>query len=152
MGEEEGMTERPRPPELRELREVLPVAQTRTHDDWSITCLAVERYEDGFKITFRVFRAGLWPCNPMLALTVADDRGGAYRPWIGGGNGAANWVDCDWRLAHNCAPALDPRAREVRVTIAEVQLTELDETHHQLEITQRYPGLWEFTIALPQPA
>lgn len=146
------MAAQPRPPELRELREVIPVAQTQTLGDWSITCLALERYEDGFKVRFRVFRPGLWPCNPMLALTVGDERGGAYRPWIGGGNGAANWVDCDWRLAHNCAPALDPQARELRVTIAEVQLVEPDETQRRLSVTQRYPGPWVFTIALPQPA
>lgn len=141
-------------PKLRELREVIPVGQTRTHEAWSITCLAVERYEDGFKLTFRVFGAGRWPCHPQLALTVDDDRGGEYRHWGSGGNpsGTTNWIDCDWRLAHICAPVVDPQAREVRLTIAEVQLTEVVGPAVGLldvRVTQRYPGPWTFTIALP---
>lgn len=148
------MAAQPRPPELRELREVIPIAQIQAQGDWSITCLAVEDYEDGFKVTFRAFGAGLWPCHPQLALTVSDDRGGAYRHWGGGGNptGTTNWVDCDWRLAQICAPSVDPQARELRLTIAEVQLTELDEAQHQVRVTQSYLGPWVFTIALSQPA
>lgn len=90
------MVTQPHPPQLRELQEVIPVGQTQAHQEWSITCLAVERYEDGFKITFRVFGAGLWPCHPTLALAVGDNLGGAYRH-LGGGNptGTTNWVDCD---------------------------------------------------------
>ena len=149
------MAARSDPPRLRELRDVIPVGRTQTQPPWSVTCLAVERYEDGFKITFRILGAGLWPCHPQLALTVGDDQGGAYRHWGGGGNGATNWVDCDWRLAQICAPAVDPQARELRIIVAEVQRTEvvgpvtgvLD-----VRVAQRHPGPWVFTITLPQPA
>ncbi len=142
------MSAHPQPPALRELRRVIPVGRTEERGSWAITCLAVECYEDGVKATFRVFGAGLWPCNPELALVVADDRGGSYRPWGGGGNGAANWVDCDWRMAYHSTPALDPQARELRLTITAIRLMEPDETQHRLVATESHPGPWEFVIPL----
>lgn len=146
------MVTRPDLPQLRELRGVIPVGQAQTHGAWTLTCLTVECYEDGFKPTFRVFGAGCWPCDPQLALVASDDQDGEYHHWGSGGNGAANFVDCDWRLAHVCAPALDPQARELRLTITEVGGTEYDEATRSLRVTQRYPGPWVFTIPLPPPA
>lgn len=142
------MTAPPQPPALRELRRVVPVGRVEEQGGWAITCLAAECYDDGIRVTFRVFHAGLWPCHPELALVVGDDRGGRYHHWGGGGNGAGNWGNCDWRVAYNCTPELDPQARELRLSIAAVQLLALNESGQRLVATESHPGSWEFVVPL----
>lgn len=141
----------PRPPDLSTLERVIPVGQTETREGWTITCIAIELYDDGFRIGFRVYGAHTPTGNPRLALTVRDDRDTQYRPWGSGGNGSGFGQAYDWRLSANCTPQLDPTARELKVEIAEVQILEYDETRDErdrLFVGKRFTGPWRFTIAL----
>jgi hypothetical protein len=143
------MTTMPLPPQLTELQAVVPVEQVQTISNWAITCLALERYDDGFKLRFRVYRSGVWPCNPDMQIAVTDDRGTQYRAWMGGGTGMPDLQNCDWRVAYNINPPLDPLARTLHVAITEVRDLTYDQAERRLIVAETYPGPWQFTIAIP---
>ena len=136
------------PPLLRRVLRVVPVAQTREHGGWALTCIAVEAYDDGFRATFRVYRAGAGAVTPALPAAATDDRGGRYRAWPGGGTGLGPPPDCDWRLSVAFAPALDPAARELRLAIPELQEFRLDEARRRLVSEVIQTGPWTFLVPL----
>jgi hypothetical protein len=145
------MTTRPLPPQLTELQAVIPVEQTQTLSNWAITCLALERYAEGCKLRFRIFRSNVWPCNPDMQLTVTDDRGTQYRPWMGGGNGMPDLQNCDFRVAYNINPPLDPQARTLHISITEVHDLKYDQAQQRPVVAETYPGPWNFTITITPP-
>ncbi|MDP9371928.1 MAG: hypothetical protein M3Q65_05645, partial [Chloroflexota bacterium] len=117
------------PPQLGELMRVIPIAQTREHDGTTVSFLSLEVYADGFLLHSRIrfgqeqqqrrFGSG----GPFeMTLDVRDDRGGEYRVWPGGGGGNPR----EWRFEHRCGQALDPAARELRVTVTELRWRRLD--------------------------
>ncbi len=141
------MTGRPRPPELEVLERIIPVGQTQTHGEWSLTCIAVEVYEDGFKVNFRAHHPTECPAITMLSLAVSDNRGGRYRPWIGGGNGIPSATGHHWRMAYNCNPHPDPSAERLQIEGGAVQSMK-DDGSPRLAVDKAYPGPWIFTAAL----
>jgi hypothetical protein len=143
------VTTKPMPPQLTTLQVVIPVEQAQTLSGWTITCLALERYDDGFRLRFRVYRGNIWPCNPDLKPTVVDDRGTSYHPWMGGGNGMPDLQNCDWRVAYNVNPPLDLLARTLHVSIAELHDLKYDEALRRPIAAAIYPGPWHFSIELP---
>ena len=71
----------PEPPDLRLLRRVIPVVQTQEAVGWSITLIAVEAYDDGFILSFRLYGDGK-PSNPDLMLS-RQRRPGPHLPAVG---------------------------------------------------------------------
>lgn len=138
---------RPIPPELRGLRRVIPIGQTQVNAGWTITGIALEAYEDGFRLTFRVYGPGKQP-DPELALRVRDDRGGAYWPWAAGGHGEPATDACDWRLSYACTPRLDELGQQLHVVVDEIQATGVDTAHHQIVVEHADAGPWVFVIDL----
>ena len=137
------------PPQLRTLRRVIPVVQTQERAGWAITCIAAEAYDEGFRITLRVYGEGKAP-NADLALRVRDDRENDYHLWTGGGSGEPTTGACDWRLSFECALRLDPTSRELSISVDEVSSSEYDLQLHRLVTKQVDRGPWTFLAPLPR--
>lgn len=140
----------PKPPELRVLRGVIPVVQTREGAGWSITCISIELYDDGFSVVFRLYGAGK-PKNPDLALRVRDDRGNVYGVWGGGGTGEPTTTACHWRLSYDGVPRLDPASDELHIAVDEIRSTGYDSTGRPTgELVDA--GSWTFSVKLARMA
>ncbi len=89
------------------------------------------------------FLAG-FPPVPELELEVRDDRGRQYRNWGGGEQWGSH---LEGRVEPIFTPALDPAARELRLTVAEVQWRTV-RFREMGEIVAVDRGPWAFTVAL----
>lgn len=144
------------PPGLAELVRVLPIGQTRGGDGLTIALLSLESYADGFLVHCRVLLAEERPRpsldgppfppfdHPRPALEAGDDRGGEYRVWPASGGGGGR----EWRFSFHAAPALDPAARELRLTIPEVRRERLDHQRRRPVTADARRGPWTWTVGL----
>lgn len=91
-------------PGLRELRRVIPVAQSQTVAGVAVTVLSLESYDDGFIVNLRLLGEPVPGAQRFVRPTVnvLDDAGQRYQVWPGGGYGQG----AQWRLSIHCAPAL----------------------------------------------
>ena len=128
-----------RPPALRGSIRLLPVAQTRLYAGTTITLIALEVYADGFLADFRLLLGSSRLANPQLLVRCRDDRGGHYQAWKKRRRGGRAPRHERWSLTYRFAPALDPRARELQVTVMEVWSWGRKASR---------PGPWAFTVAL----
>jgi hypothetical protein len=89
------------------------------------------------------FLAG-FPPVPEWELEVRDDRGRQYRNWGGGEQWGSS---LEGRAESIFTPALDPAARELRLTVAEVQWRTVAgrEMGESIAVDR---GPWAFTVAL----
>jgi hypothetical protein len=131
-------------PTLRELRRVLPVAQTERAAGVEVTVLSLETYADGFLVNLRLLPLEGEPSAarylPILAVEANDDRGGRYEGEARG----VPWADRrQWRLSYAFQPALDPTAQSLNLRFPQAQwLSSLGQGSETLT------GPWAFTIAL----
>lgn len=140
------------PPELRRLRRVIPVVREASLADWRVTFVAVESYDDGFRLVFRLYGAGKAAATPDLKLRVGDDNGNDYAAWGGGGTGEPTLGACHWRQSYNCAPSLDA-GRALHVHIDEVRTTVFepvpgDPARGRLAPGEATAGNCSFTVAV----
>ena len=145
------------PPRLHRLRRVVPIGQAQEHHGVEVLALALEVYEAGFVATFQIQSLGTGPDlgdaddaerNPRLALSGTDNRGGHYTgaPYEGSGFGQV-W-DWQWRGAYRLAPALDPAARTLWLTLATLEWTRPDAATRRFVPAPTVRGPWRFAIAL----
>ncbi len=145
------------PPRLHQLVRVVPIGQTQEHGGVAVLALALEVYEAGFVSTFQIQSSGGGPDlrdaddaerSPRLALTATDDRGGYYtsQPYEGSGFGQGR--DWQWRGAYHFAPALDPAARTLRLTLAGLEWTRPDEAARRFVPVHTLRGPWRFVVDL----
>ncbi len=127
-------------PEIRELLTVIPIAQTQTAAGIDVTLLSLESYRSGFIVlgqhSAKYGEHGpdnIWHAIPVI--TAVDDLGNDYQWWPTGGN--RNRFECQF------APALDPNARELTLTITVIRWTFFQEHRHQMD-----EGPWVFHVSL----
>ena len=180
------------PVPLRDLRRVVPIAQTVTVGGVVLTAVSLDDFPVGFTVRLRLwlkdghpiverqrhqeaedrrqkaeaddaeeavpfvgrflpvpeeeraaFLAGFAPV-PEFELEARDDRGRQYRNWGGGeqwGSNLEGWAEPIF------TPALDPAARELRLTAAEVRWWTAA-VWQGGEIVAVDRGPWVFTVAL----
>jgi hypothetical protein len=103
-------------PELRELIRVVPIAQSQVHIGVTVMMLALELYEDGFVVTFRVLSDDPWPFQDSpeefasleVHLRVTTARGSEFDGQMlhsSFSSGAEGWHG---RLEYQHGPALLP--------------------------------------------
>ena len=138
-------------PALRELRQVIPVAQSRSVAGVALTVLSLESYDDGFIVNLRIIPESE-PSSPRFArptVNVVDDVGQRYRVWPGGGYGQG----AQWRLSVHCRPALRASGATfgsvLRLEIPEIRWFERDGAGGAPG-EESQAGPWSFTIALPR--
>ena len=119
----------PKPePRLRALLRVIPINQSIVSGDTEVALISVESYDDGFVLTARFITETSDPLDravarhPELKPEANDDLGRGYegRQQGGGGGGGGPRI-YNWRSNHRFQPALDHRARALRVTIPELR-------------------------------
>ncbi len=148
----------PRPADatLRDLVDVLAVAQSVHTGSTTFSLLSVERYADGFVAQFRVGQEySPDACGqqqqrfPELVCEATDDRTGRYTAWPTGGSGSAGQGLRVWRLAYRFAPALDHAAQELRLIVVEL----VWRAHALMPVeAERAVGPWTFPVPLPPGA
>ena len=147
----------PRGPDatLRELIDVLAVGQSEQVGPATLTLLSVERYQDGFLAQFRLLQEYTPPEDPSrrgfpeLVCEASDERGGRYTMWPNGGSGGGGRGVLHWRLAYRYAPALDPTARELRLSIPTVRWRHLASAGQPSAPDEVFDGPWRFLVVLP---
>lgn len=144
------------PPELRQLRRVIPIAQTRSAPDGalSVTLISIEDYADGFRLrgTFQVQdppdEGGVWPggawYHPTLMMDLVDDLGSQHRQ-RGPEGGGSKWR---WTFNHSYTPALPATAEYLRLSIRELRWDRSDRDTGVTDLHRRDPLGWSFTIPL----
>jgi len=144
-------------PQLHRLVGVTPIAQVQERYGVEVLALALECYDAGFVVGFQVQSLGRGPQlgndvsleeGPRLALTATDDRGGRYRAALEGQAGEGQLREWQWRVAYRCDPALNPAARELRLTIAALMWTRPDEHARRFVPVRTIAGPWSFVVAL----
>ncbi len=145
------------PPRLHRLVRVVPVGEPQEHRGVEVLALALEVYEAGFVATFQIQSLGSGPDlgdaddaerSPRLALTAVDDRGGRYTSAPYEGCGCGQGRDWQWRGASRFAPALDPAARTLRLTLAGLEWMRPDAATRRFVPAQTIRGPWRFAVAL----
>jgi hypothetical protein len=172
------------PAPLRDLRRVVPIAQTVTVGGVVLMAVSLDDFPVGFTVRLRLLltdghpiveeqryqdaevqhqwaeaaRRGALEADsaeeeaiffarfpvPELELEARDDRGGQYRNW----GGESSWgSSLEGRAEPIFTPALDPAARELRLTVAEVQWRTVA-GREMGEIVAVDRGPWAFTVAL----
>ena len=138
-------------PALRELRRVIPVAQSQRVGDLAVTVLSLESYDDGFIVNLRILSDSEPSAQQFVrpTLNVGDDAGLRYQVWPGGGYGQG----AQWRLSFHCVPALPDSetapAPNLRLELPEIRWFESREVSRAPREESRL-GPWSFTIALPR--
>lgn len=117
-----------------------------------LLALAVEIYTNGFVVTLQAQSHGAVPyinAAPATTLALTDDCGSRYasQPYGASGEGARS--DWQWRLAYRCTPALDPRARALRLEIGTLVWYRPDPVQERFVSEHTVRGPWVFAIALP---
>lgn len=144
-------------PTLRRLVRVIPVEQIQRHGEVELALQTLEIYDDGFLVRLRLSYPDRGRRFPEPVFAVRDDRGGKYG-WAPGpdlgsertGGSARGWR---YEAALSFAPALDPAARELAITITEVRWRLLTSPPNFGRGPARpddevAPGPWNFTILL----
>jgi ketosteroid isomerase-like protein len=150
----------PPEPTLRELRRVIAVGRSETRGGTEIALLSVELYADAFVAVLRLIPTDGDPpgwnagpgrppmAYPDLPVEASDDRGGVYRGRPHGGTsggGPGNW---QWRFHHRFTPALDPAARELRLTVPELRWTTTFTSRGPPTLERKQAGPWSFAVPL----
>jgi hypothetical protein len=119
------------PPELREIRRVIPVMESRDLSAGRLTCVSLELYEDGAWLNLWIRTPDPTRSEPAwfrtgtpLRISARDDRGDRYAVWMGGGSGAGSPGDeSRWRFGYMLSPAIAEDASMLRL---EIRFTEDD--------------------------
>ena len=125
---------------LGDLVQVVPIIEQQTHDTTAILAIALERYDNGFVVTWRLEASGGQRVHPDFVFTAEDDRGNPYRSLMLGGSGGGSAERADWRFAYRFAPALDPAARSLTLDFS---------PHTGSETADIVAGPWRFTLTIP---
>jgi len=144
-------------PRLHRLLQVVPIGQTQEHHGVEVLALALEVYEAGFVATFQIQSLDTGPDlgdadaaerSPRLALSATDHRGGHYTgaPYEGSGFGQRR--DWQWRGAYRLAPALDPAAHTLWLTLAALEWMRPDEATRRFVPAHTVRGPWRFAVDL----
>ncbi len=120
------------------LKEVIPVALTRSRHGVDVTLLSLELYETGFRLLYRVQAAPEGPDEillPALSFVVRDDAGNTYpvNPTMASG------YDGDWLGSAHGGPKPAPEDQVLNVTVTGIQWFEerRGEEIHSREIQGR---------------
>ena len=149
------------PPRLHQRLRVVPIGQTQEHHGVAVLALALAVYEAGFVATFPIQSRGAGPNlgaaddaerSPRLALSATDNRGGHYTSTAYEGSGFGQLRDWQWRGSYRLAPALDPAARTLWLTLAALEWTRPDEATRRFVPTHTVRGPWRFAVALAPDA
>lgn len=110
----------PAPAPLGDLLSVIPIAQTQAAVGVSVTLLSLESYAHGYIMHYRTIfdepaalHAGRTRHIGSLELDVIDDRGGHYDGHMQFGRSDHH----TWYFGNVYRPAVDPKARELRVRV-----------------------------------
>jgi len=134
----------PRPsgpaPVLGDLLRVIPVVQTHSVADITVTLISLEVYDGGFLLRGQhTAKYGerspenFWAAIPTF--TASDDLGTKYRWWQSRND--------DARFTGGFAPRLKPDTRELRLVVTHIQWIFYREKRHELDT-----GPWEFSVSL----
>lgn len=126
--------------ELGELRRVIPIVQAAHAAGMTVTLISLEIYDGGFFVHGQ-FPAkygersaeNIWMAHPTF--TASDDIGSEYR-WCGSRSNGT-------RFMPSFAPAPNPDAHELRVTVTHIQWIFHQERRHELDEEP-----WSFRISL----
>jgi hypothetical protein len=147
-------------PTLRELRRVIAVGRAETRDGSEIALLSVELYADGFVAVLRLIPTDGDPpgwnagpgrppmAYPDLPVEARDDRGAVYRGRPHGGTSGGGPGSWQWRFHHRFTPALDPAARELRLTVPELRWTTTFTSRGPPTLERTQAGPWSFAVPL----
>lgn len=144
-------------PQLRQLKRVIPIAQSQQHDEILVTLLALEVYADGCVIT-TLLQAIPEPGIPLnrfgvawFTVTFRDDLGTSYSGTLCGSSSSSRGGCWQGRAACECTPTLDPGARKIWIDIAALRWErwqgELD-GEGGLTPGETTLGPWRFTVAV----
>jgi ATP-dependent Clp protease ATP-binding subunit ClpA len=126
---------------LGTLLQVIPIVQSQARAVAILVAIALERYDNGFAIAWRVRLTNGQGESPIWECTAEDDRGTRYRSTIHGGSADGGTPDDHaWRFAHLFGPALAADTRSLTVTCTPVS------TPLAANIG---PDHWRFTVAIP---
>ena len=107
----------------RQLQRVVPVARRADVGRFAVTVYSLEPCGEGFIVVTRTGYAGAG--NPLprpAAWSARDDRGNAYVCVNSGGSGGGTpETHASWRMDYVFTPALDPAARDLRLTLEEAR-------------------------------
>jgi hypothetical protein len=161
------------PPQLHRLLRVVPVAQTRGLDGGSLVVASLELYAEGFllhtqlRTDARPLREegggpggappgapGTWQRvqdfrSPQLLIETTDDRGGTYDCWSGGGyGGGAASGQMVWRQDYYFAPAPDPAAGELRLSVPALEWVSHGTGQPRPTVAATQPIGWALVVPL----
>ena len=127
-------------PVLGDLLRVIPIVQTRSVADITVTLISLEVYDGGFLLRGQHTekygersREHTWWANPTF--TASDELGTKYR-WWRSSNDDARFMGC-------FAPTIDPDAHELRLVVTHIRWFFFEEKRHELDT-----GPWEFRVPL----
>jgi hypothetical protein len=126
---------------LGTLLQVIPIVQQQERANALLVAIALERYDNGFAIGWRVRLTAGQGEPPLWECTAEDDRGNRYHSTLHGGSADGGTPDDHaWRFAHLFSPALAADARSLTVACAPVA------ARFAANIG---PDSWHFTVAIP---
>lgn len=140
-------------PQLTKLDRVVGVGQQVDNGGVRVSILSVELYEDGFLVHSRaqldtgdlnLGRVAPRPSATKLMLQITDDRGGNYRAWPSGSGGSGK----DYRWSTPFSPAVDSRARLLRIEAPAIHLLRHPEQESTAVVETDRPGPWVVEIPL----
>jgi hypothetical protein len=139
-------------PALRTLLGVVPVVGTRGDEGLCLVVPSVERYAEGFLVHAQLHYRVASPDDhrlPEVVFEATDDLGNSYGCWAGGGyGGGSSPTDRMWRRDYVFRPALEPRARELRLRAAHVEWQRRDPESHRMVADETRPLDWLVTVPL----
>jgi hypothetical protein len=137
-------------PRLRDLRRVLPLAQTEIVGGTAVTATALELYANGFLCYVWVVPARAAPVTPAdvrhpeLPFEARDDRGGRYAPRLGGASRDGH----EWRASFVFTPAPDPAAARLELTLPEIRWRRFQSGQTVPTADEPEAGPWTFAVEL----
>ena len=137
----------------RDLRSVIPIAQSSLHDDVLLTLFSLEAYETSFLVRgcllieqYLIADLALPHERSMLdpRLEAIDDRGTRYQRHMASCGGRRREYSFEYRFT----PALDPTARSLQLEAPELHLVPITAWLEEAPAPAT-PVVWEFTLPLP---
>jgi hypothetical protein len=154
-------------PQLHRLVRVVPVAQTRDLEGGSLIITSLELYAEGFLLHTQLRTdtrpapspgaPGTWQRvqdfrSPQLLFEATDDRGGTYGCWVGGGyGGGAAPGQMLWRQDYYFAPAPDPAAGELRLSVPALEWVSYGTGQPRPTVAATQSIGWTFVVSLDGP-
>lgn len=137
-----------RPPQPRELVDVVGVGQSETVNGVAVTLLSVERYREGHIALFRLHRARGrlehdFP-SPEFDLAVTPEGAVPYRFWMTGGTGGGLPGEVEHRRSYAIVPAPPSDASEVVIEVRAISWKRYDSGTYKVVSVETGP--WRFTI------